>query len=263
MQDTHMHTHILIHDEAHIRTITLNRPEKRNALSPELIGELHTAIRDAANSDAVRVLVLTGEGKSFCAGADLAYLQQISRNTVIENADDSRALMHMLYDLRHFPKASIAKVNGHALAGGCGLALACDIIVASNVARFGFTEVRIGFVPAIIMKIAIEKLGASRARELLLRGNQILGGEAERIGMIHHAVPSNDLNGKVHEIAQGMATNCSPESLAYTKQLLAEIETMPMLNAMEHAAMANALSRTGEDFKKGIAAFLLKKAPEW
>ncbi|MAT38626.1 MAG: methylglutaconyl-CoA hydratase [Ectothiorhodospiraceae bacterium] len=254
---------VLYSVEHHIGTITLNRPEKRNALSANLVAELHASIDSASVDENVRVIVITGAGKAFCAGADLAYLQQINQNSPEANAEDSRRLMDMIYALRTAPKPTVAKVNGHALAGGCGLALACDIVIAQEEARLGFTEVRIGFVPAIIMKIVVERLGSAKARELLLRGNQIYAPEAERIGMINHSVAESELDGLVDEIAGEIAGDCSPQSTRLTKQLLDEISEMPLDRAMEHCAVFNALSRTTDDFKAGIASFLEKKPLKW
>ncbi len=258
-----MNNVLLIKDTNNIRTIALNRPEKRNALDPEIIAALQHALESAAAAPEIRVVILTGEGTAFCAGADLEYLQQLGRNSTAENAEDSSRLMEMLYTLRTFPKPVIARVNGHALAGGCGLALACDIIIAADNARFGFTEVRIGFVPAIIMKIAVEKLGGSKARELLLRGIQVADNDAVAAGIAHYAVPPALLDETVNAIAEELACKCSPQSLKWTKALLDEIASMDIRTAMEHSARINALCRAGEDFRKGIDAFLNKQTPEW
>jgi len=258
-----MNNFIDIATDGTIRTLTLNRPEKRNALHPDLVGELQDALEQAASDRHVRVLILTGAGSVFCAGADLSYLEQINMNSLLENRDDSTRLMEMFATLCRSPLPVIARVNGHAIAGGCGLALACDIIVASEKARLGFTEVRIGFVPAIVMRLLVQRVGMGRARELLLRGNLLSAVQAHRIGMIDHVQSENELDNAVHELANDIAVNTSQSAVAMTKKLLMNIESLGMNEAMRFGADMNALSRETDDFRKGIASFLDKSPLDW
>lgn len=251
------------HRDHRILTITLHRPEKRNALNEQMVRELTAALDEAAVDEEVRVLVLAGAGPSFCAGADLEYLMTINTNSPLENAEDSRALMRMLFLLRTFPKPTIAKVHGPALAGGCGLALACDIIAASDAAQFGFTEVRIGFVPAIVAKLLVERIGMGAAREMLLRGNIITPDVAQELGMINYALAVEELDASVDQLAHEIAEKTSPQAVRLTKQLLRDIEKLDLSEAMAHAVAYNAIGRTTEDFRKGIKGFLDKEKPAW
>jgi methylglutaconyl-CoA hydratase len=246
-----------------IRTITLNRPEKRNALHAGLVKELHEALLQAGRDTQLRVLVLTGAGEAFCAGADLSYLEEISSNSVSENREDSERLMDMMLALRTHPLPVIARLNGHAIAGGCGLALACDIVVAAESAQLGFPEVRIGFVPAIVGRLLTDRVGIGRARELLIRGNLLSAVEAQAHGMVNHVVSPEQLDDTVYGIAGEIATQTSPQAVAMTRQLLLDIAPRELEDAMRYGADFNALSRATEDFRTGIRAFLEKKRPEW
>jgi methylglutaconyl-CoA hydratase len=258
-----MDEHIIVAQLNHVMLILLNRPEKRNALNADLVRELHGALRSAAGDDSVRVVVLGAEGPAFCAGADLEYLMQIGTNTPLENVADSLNLMEMLYLLRTFPKPTIAKVQGPALAGGCGLALACDIVVANDAAQFGFTEVRIGFVPAIVMKLLVERVGAGAARELLLRGNILTADMAMDLGMVNYVVAIEELENAVERLATEIATRTSPEAVRLTKRLFDEIESMDLREAMTHAAGFNAIARTTDAFRRGVGSFLNKEKLSW
>lgn len=246
-----------------IATITLSRAEKRNSLNSVMVEQLHAAIEAAEADPGVRVVVLTGAGSAFCAGADLAYLEEINANSPMENLADSDTLMRMMRAYRLCSKPTIARLNGHAIAGGCGLALTCDIIVASDEARLGFTETRIGFVPAIVMTMLMGRVGPGRARELLMRGNLLPAIEAERIGMINYAVRPELLDSAVAEIAGDLAHRCSQESLRLTKRLMDEILPLDVSEAMERGVLFNAISRTTDDFRAGINSFLNKETPRW
>jgi methylglutaconyl-CoA hydratase len=247
--------------ERFVQTLTLARPEKRNALDGALVAELHDAVRTAAADPDTRVLVLAGEGAAFCAGADLEYLRGIARNSPRENEEDSRRLMEMLLALRTFPKPSIAKVRGPALAGGCGLAIACDIVVAEEGAQFGFTEVRIGFVPAIVAKLLVERAGMGAARELLVRGNIVHADTALDIGLANYVVGAEELDASVERLAREIAERTAPQAVALTKELLLDISRLDVAEAMRHAVSYNVLGRTTGDFRKGIEAYLTKEKP--
>ncbi len=246
-----------------ICTITLNRPDKRNALNADVVRELQAAFDAAEQDDSVRVIVLTGEGSAFCAGADLAYLQAINTNNVMENAEDSASLMRLMYSIRSCVKPTIARLNGHAIAGGCGLALTCDILIAVEDAKLGFTEVRIGFVPAIVMKLLMERAHPGHARELLIRGNLIDAAQAFEYGLLNHVVSAERLDDTVYGIAREIATETSPQAVSMTKQLLLDIAQRDLEGAMHFASRQNAISRETKDFGKGIGSFLKKEKPNW
>jgi methylglutaconyl-CoA hydratase len=258
-----MEENIIVTQLNQVMLILLNRPEKRNSLNADIVRELYGALRSAEHDDSIRVVVLGAEGPAFCAGADLDYLMQISMNSPLENVADSMNLMEMLYLLRTFPKPTIAKVQGPALAGGCGLALACDIVVANDAAQFGFTEVRIGFVPAIVMKLLVERVGAGSARELLVRGNILTADMAMELGMVNYVVGNDELESAVERLAMEIAIKTSPEAVGLTKQLFREIESMDLREAMTHAACFNAIARTTESFRRGVNSFLNKEKLNW
>lgn len=244
-------------------TITLNRPEKRNALSFELVAELKEAFQKAAYDPKVKVIILKAEGASFCAGADIAYLQQLQANTYEENLEDSehlKSLFEMIYTL---PKVVIAQVQGHAIAGGCGLATVCDLVYAVPEARFGYTEVKIGFIPAIVMVFLVRKLGDARARELLLTGELIDAARACELGIVNEVVPAEGLAQKVQQVADLLITSNSGQSMGMTKQMMAEVQQMSIVDALQYAAEQNAVARSTQDCKRGIAAFLNKEKISW
>ncbi|MDT8323884.1 MAG: enoyl-CoA hydratase-related protein [Bacteroidota bacterium] len=254
---------VTVHRNDSIATLAIARPEKRNALNAEVVTALQDKFDVLEADPAVRVIILTGEGPVFCAGADLAYLQKISANNVLENAGDSEALMRLMYSIRASRTPTIARINGHAIAGGFGLALTCDILVATSTARFGFTEVRIGFVPAIVMKLVIERAGMGRARELLLRGHLIDADTALSYGLLNHVVAENTLDDTVAGIATEFATLVSPQAAAMTKQLMMDVAPRDIADAMHFASRQNAISRETDDFREGIASFLEKRKPSW
>lgn len=243
--------------------ITLNRPEKRNALHPDLVSEMKTVLHESISNDDVKVVIIQAEGKAFCAGADLAYLKELQSNTYEENLEDSnhlRALFELIYT---FPKPVIAKVQGHAIAGGCGLATVCDFVYAAEEAKFGYTEVKIGFVPAMVLVFLIRKIGEARASELLLSGELIDTTQAEKIGLIHKACSSDTLDEEVEQLANSLIKNNSGESMKLTKHLIKSVQNLSMDDAMKRASETNADARATEDCKKGIDAFLNKKPISW
>ena len=247
-------------------TATLNRPEKRNAINADVVTMLSAALEQAAADDAVRVVVLTGAGDAFSAGADLAALRTMQDATLVENLEDSRKLADLFLKIYRHPKAVIARVNGHAIAGGAGLAAVCDLSVASETAKFGFTEVRIGFVPAIVSVIVRRKLGETAARDLLLRGRLISAEEAAKMGLITAAVPEEELDATVEVVARtadAIADETSPSAIMLTKRLLADLPGMGLQEALSHAAEINAFARGTADCRAGIEAFLNKKPAPW
>ena len=243
--------------------IRLNRPEKRNALSPELIAGLHQAFMEMNANEEVKIIVLRSTGKAFCAGADLAYLQQLQDFSYEENLEDSRKLM-ALFDLIYcLPKIVIAEIQGHALAGGCGLATVCDFAFAVPDALFGYTEVRIGFVPALVSVFLQEQIGAAKTQELLLSGEFISASKAAELGLITGVEPSEFLEKYVMEFATKLITQNSSFSMGETKTLLRELNQESRSKSLDLAAETNAKARAHEDCKKGIAAFLTKTSPDW
>lgn len=242
--------------EGPIGIITLQRGEKRNALSAAMVTDIGRALDAVRNNDAVRVVVLRGDGPAFCAGADLAYLQQITENSPMENLADSMHLMQMLQSIVDLPKPVIAMVHGPAIAGGCGLATVCDLIVAGREhAQFGYSEVRIGFIPAIVMVYLLRKIGDTQARRLVLTAENISADEALRIGLITHVVDDDVLEQEVMDLAGRVAKN-SASALALSKSMLSSLHGMSLDAGLHYAAAMNATARQTEDCKQGIARFL-------
>lgn len=243
--------------------ITLNRPDKRNALSYELVRDLKEAFSKSESDDSVKVVVLKANGESFCAGADLAYLQQLQNFTHEENLADSKHLKELFLQVYTLKKIVIAQVQGHALAGGCGLATVCDFTVAVPEAKFGYTEVKIGFIPALVSVFLIRKIGEQKARQLLLTGEIIKAHDALNRGLITKVVEAKDLESAVYDFAQELIRNNSAQSMQLTKQLIAEVQSLSLLDALELATTTNAKARTTKDCKKGIASFLSKLEIRW
>lgn len=243
--------------------ITLNRPEKRNALSPELITELQSAFTTAGASGNVKVIILKANGKSFCAGADLAYIQTMQDFTYEENLADSNHLKELFLQIYHHPKPVIAQVQGHAIAGGCGLASICDFIYSVPEARFGYSEVRIGFVPAMVLVFLIRKIGEAKATQLLLSGELIMAGHALEMGLIHRVCEADKLAVEVDALAEQLIKNNSGASMLLTKKLIKEVQDVSLAQALQMATAINAQARSTADCKKGIASFLNKGIIEW
>ena len=258
----HKYSTILVHDAGGIRTITLNRPDKRNALNSLMIDELISAFNDSAVSSCGAV-ILTGAGKAFCAGLDLEQLQEMECRTCEEHRADSEQVARLLRTLYDLPKPTIAAVNGPAIAGGTGLATICDFTLALPDATFGYTEVKIGFVPAIVSSFLVRQVGEKRARELLLTGRLFDAREAHELGLVtrliaHHQVLLNE----AIALAQLLLKN-SPESLRWTKSLLTENARPELDRQLSWAIDCNARARETADFHEGIRSFLEKRKPQW
>lgn len=243
--------------------VTLNRPEKRNALSHELVQELTDAFDRAENDSSVKVVVLKANGDAFCAGADLAYLQQLQNFSFEQNLEDSRQLKNLFLKIYQLKKVVIAQVQGHALAGGCGLATVCDFTFAVPEAKFGYTEVKIGFIPALVSVFLIRKVGEHKAKQLLLTGEVIKAPEALSRGLINQVVNADVLEQTVFEFASNLIQSNSGQSMQLTKQLMAKVQSLSIEEGLEHAANVNAHARATEDCKAGIAAFLNKQELKW
>jgi methylglutaconyl-CoA hydratase len=252
---------LLVGYDGSIATITLNRPDKRNAISYELIEELLAVLDEVANSSA-RVLILTGAGKAFCSGMDLDNLKALVGRSPEQSLKDSEIMARLFRSLYDFPRLTIAAVNGAAIAGGCGLATLCDFTLAAPEAKFGYTEVRIGFVPAIVSTFLLRQVGEKHARDLLLTGRIIGAEEAYRIGLINEIVPAEKLIERARELASQLMEN-SPASLVCTKRLLSEQARVELDAQIEAAVRENATIRATKDFREGISSFLEKRKPRW
>lgn len=240
-----------------IGILSLNRPEKRNALHPELVMQMKSKIKEAAEDKKVKVLIITGEGKAFCAGADLEYLNEMKNYSLLENEKDSRELAELFVTIYNFPKLVIAAVNGAAIAGGCGLASVCDIIVADEInARFGYSEVKIGFIPAIVSTFLIRRVGEGMAKQLLLSGEIIEAKQAYEIGFVNY-LSSNVLEFSL-DIGSKLKSN-SQQSVELTKDMIKNVSGLSVEDAVEYCIGLNTISRTTEDFKEGLNNFLTKK----
>ena len=247
--------------DARVATITLNRPDKRNAISFELIDDLIQALEEVAKSDAL-VVILTGAGKAFCSGMDLDNLKALLGRSPEQNLQDSQTMVRLFRALYEFPKVTIAAVNGAAIAGGTGLALLCDFTLAVPEAKFGYTEVRIGFVPAIVSTFLLRQVGEKQARDLLLTGRLFGADEAARMGLINAIVPPENLMTRTRELAALLMEN-SPASLRATKQLLTQHARAEIDSQIDAAVRENAAIRNTADFREGISSFLEKRKPTW
>lgn len=242
--------------------ITLNRPEKRNALNSPMMSELTQILAGAAQDASCGVVLLTGAGSAFCAGMDLEHLQSLENNTPAEHRADSAKIATLLRALYDCPKPTIAAVNGAAIAGGCGMATLCDFTLAVPHAKFGYTEVRIGFIPAIVSTFLLSQTGEKQARDLLLTGRIFDAAEAHALGLVNHVVEPEELLPTAERLAAQLLEN-SPEALAATKRLLSANVRARLDIEIETAIQANADARLTGDFREGIRAFLEKRAPQW
>jgi methylglutaconyl-CoA hydratase len=250
----------LEHNE-HLSTIRLNRPDKRNAISTQMIAELQGALDEIEKTQA-RVVILTGTGKAFCAGIDLDYLQKIGTQSAAENQDDSKRIAKMFRKIWSYSRPLIAAVNGHALAGGCGIATLCDFTLAVPEPKFGYTEVKIGFLPAIVSVFLTRQVGEKRARDLLLTGRLVEASEAKELGLVNEIVPSEKLMPRAHELAETILA-ASPSSITRAKHLLVSAACASVDHDLERAVLESARVRCTPDFKEGLAAFLEKRKPVW
>ena len=269
---------IRLQTEADVALLTFNRPDKRNAISPRMIEELLIALDEVERSQG-RVLILTGAGKAFCAGMDLEALKALaeeSRHSLLESKGPQDALAHsseahladsrrtagMFRRIYSFPKPVIAAVNGPAIAGGCGVATVCDYTLAVPGAKFGYTETRIGFMPALVSVFLVRQIGEKRARDLLLSGRLFDAEEARQMSLVNEVVPEERLMARARELATSLL-EASPTSLRYTKRLLADFSQKDLDRELEAAIHENARIRSTADFREGLSAFLEKRRPHW
>jgi len=244
-----------------VATVTLNRAEKRNAISPQMIDDILAALGEIETSPA-RVGIITGTGKAFCSGMDLDALRAISSQSHLQNLQDSRRMAQLFRRLWSFPKVLIAAVNGSALAGGCGIATLADFTLAVPDAKLGYTEVRIGFVPALVSVFLRRRGGEGVVRDLLLTGRTVTAEEAQQLGLVNEVVPPEKLLARAKELAGSLLAN-SPASLLATKRLLVESEEPAIDREISLAIEANAAIRGTADFREGVSSFLEKRPPKW
>lgn len=250
--------------ENSIAWIKLNRPEKRNSLNDSLIIELTNAIIYSNKNSETKAVILTGEGNSFCSGADLEYLQKMSTFSLDQNKEDSKKLMKLYQLIYEIRKPTIAMVNGPALAGGCGLATVCDFIIASKEnAKFGYPEVKIGFIPAIVMIFLIKRVGEGRARELILSGKVIDAIYAKEISLINEYIEHEKLIEFTTKFVKELLVNNSINAIGLCKEMISNFGNLDFKRSLEYAANMNAAARMTEDCKKGVKAFLNKEKPRW
>jgi methylglutaconyl-CoA hydratase len=243
--------------------IVLNRVDKRNALNYDFVQEIKQALTLWSADDSVKVVIIKANGSVFSAGADLEVLKQLQKNTFEENLEDSRNLKELYEQIQLYPKVVIAQVEGHAIAGGCGLATICDFCFSVPEAQFGYTEVKIGFIPALVSVFLVRKIGEARAKEMLLTGKLVSAEEAKAIGMIQYLSANDKINQDVYDFASRIAKETSQNSIAMTKKLLTEAWALDYANAMDVAASYNAHARETTDCQKGITAFLNKESIVW
>jgi methylglutaconyl-CoA hydratase len=243
-------------------TITMNRPEKRNALNPAMMEDLTHAFLAAGDDRACGAIILTGAGSAFCAGLDLDHLEALGAKTPKEHREDSELIARMLRTLYDTTKPTIAAVNGAAVAGGMGLATICDFTLSAPDAKFGYTEVRIGFIPAIVSAYLRSQIGDKRSRDLLLTGRMVKAVEALDLGLVTRIVCEQDLMDEAQRLAQCLLRN-SPAAVQATKRLMNEYSSHELDQELALAVSANVEARSTEDFKEGVRSFLEKRAPEW
>ncbi len=253
---------LLVHDTENVRILTLNRPDVRNALSQELRERLLEALLETLNDKTIRAVILTGAGKIFCAGMDLAELETLQQKSYEENLEDATRLGQLFELIYTFPKPVIAAVNGHAVAGGAGLASVCDFVVMSEEANLGYSEVKLGFVAALVSVFLIRQVGERRSRDLLLSARLIEAKEGLEFGLVNEIQASNKVMTRALELAQQLLQN-APNALATTKRLLADLPSLSLQESLRHAAKVNAEIRGGEELREGIRAFLEKRQAQW
>ena len=248
---------VLYSVEGAVARVTLNRPEKRNALNDAVIAGIKDGLKKASKDERVRVVVISGAGKDFCSGADLAALQKIANASVAENSEDARLLLDLFLLIRQLPIPVVAAVTGRALAGGCGLATACDLVLAASSARFGYPEVKIGFVPAMVMAILRRNVSEKRAFEMITRGAEISADQAKLFGLVNHVFPEENFEEAVNQYVSEFE-KMSASAIGLTKTLLYQMDGMAFAEALETGADVNVIARLTDDCQQRIAKFLQK-----
>jgi methylglutaconyl-CoA hydratase len=253
---------ILYSTEDKIAKVYLNRPEVHNAFNEVMIAELTEIFKDISEDDEIRVVVLTGNGKSFSAGADLNWMKKMINFSYEQNLDDSLKLAELFYLMYSLPKPVIARVNGAAIGGGTGLVAVCDIAIASEKAKFSLSEVKLGLVPACISPYVIRKTGEGRCREFFLTGERLTAKRASELGLVNQVVPPEELDEAVQEKAAHLVSS-GPRALAMCKELLKNVPGMDFEKAKTYTADMIASMRIGDEGQEGMNAFLEKRKPKW
>jgi methylglutaconyl-CoA hydratase len=251
-----------VKSENMVAWVALNRPEVRNAFNEVMIEELIQVLDQIEKDDSVRVMVLTGNGKAFCAGADLNWMKKMKNFTYEENYQDALRLAELMYKIYNLPKPTIARVNGASIGGSNGLLAACDMAIASHRAEFSMSEVKIGLVPACIGPYLVKKVGESTCRELFLSGERISADQARALGLVNDVVTHVNLTKRVMERISNLLSS-GPHALAVSKELLSTISEMPLTEARDHTAKVIAELRSGDEAQEGMTAFLEKRKPKW
>ena len=255
-------THLAVRRDGPVEYVTLNRPDVRNAFDADVVADLHAWAKHAAADPQLRVCVLAGAGRAFCAGADVSWMARMRQYSEAENLRDARALAEMFGALDRLPAALVGRVHGAALGGGTGLAAVCDIVVASDDAVFGFTEVKLGILPAVISPFAVAKIGQSAARELMLTGARLSAERARAVGLVHAVVPASELDQTVAAYVRELLS-ASPTAIAATKALVAQVAGRRPEEVLDLTSRAIAAQRVSAEGQEGLAAFLEKRPPRW
>ena len=245
-----------------VLTVALNRPESHNAFTPEMVEQLTAVFRSLATRDEIRVVVLTGNGRSFCAGADLSFMRAAADYTFAENVADGEAIFDLMYAIDQCPKPVVGRVNGAAIGGGVGLVSCCDIVVAVERARFGLSEVRLGIVPAVISPFVLAKIGVANGRELFLTGERFKAERAKAIGLVQHVVTEADLDEKVNERVSQLLL-AAPGAQADAKELIRQVANQPPATMRAYTTDLIAQRRASAEGREGMSAFLEKRKPDW
>jgi methylglutaconyl-CoA hydratase len=253
---------IEIHQTGPVATVTLNRPDSHNAFTPQMIGEITAAFHELGGRSEVRVVVLTGNGRSFCAGADVGYMRQTADFTFEENVADGEAIFDLMLAVDSCPKAVVGRINGAAIGGGAGLVACCDVAVAVARAKFAFSEVRLGIVPAVISPFVVAKIGVANSRELFLTGERFDAQRAARIGLVQHVVAEEALDEAVNERVEQLLM-AAPGAQADAKALIRAVAKRPKEEMRGYTADLIAQRRAGEEGREGMGAFLEKRRPDW
>lgn len=254
--------HLLVRREGPVEHLTLNRPDVRNAFNERVIAELTAWAAQAGADEALRVVVLAGAGKVFCAGADLAWMSKMVGYSREENLRDAGEMARMFAALDSLPKPLICRIHGAALGGGCGLAAVCDSVIAEDQAVFGFTEVKLGILPAVISPYTLAKIGRSAARELFLTGARFSAARAKEIGLVHAVVPAGELDATVDQYVRELLT-AGPQAVAAAKALIPQVWPRPAFEASSLTADAIATRRVSAEAQEGMKAFLEKRQADW
>lgn len=252
-----MSPRVLVQIQGGIARLTLNRPDKRNALDGEMVAQLRGALAEADADDHVRAVLLNGSGQDFCSGADLAAVARVAEAGVLENIADARKMAEVFLAIRRSPKPVVAAVHGRALAGGCGLATACDIVLASESAQFGYPEVNVGFIPAMVMALLRRSVSEKAAFALVITGDVVSAARARELGLVHAVFADDEFPDRVSSFAARLAAKPSI-AVALTKQLLYRADALSFESALEAGVEMNAIARMTGDFKQGVSRFLKK-----